>query len=339
MTKHKAPTEVTLAPLFEKSRLELLLDRIKVPALGGLGVIVAWVVYSHFAQRTERDTLDRSWGALIDQTTPDPLTGLPSAAPERLEALAADLQGTRTGPWTRLLEAHARMDTKDYPGVQTALGVLRQEYPDHLIVRGHFDTGTATVTLTEFLEGVARAQQTWEGEHSALFRNPDPPVGAPRVAIRTTSGVIKVALYAEQSPAHASNFLKLCREGFYVGTSFHRIDPGFMIQGGDPNSLREDVSLWGQGGPGYTLPAEANDLWHFAGVLSAAKKPGEAESSGSQFFITVARAHHLDGEHAIFGAVVEGMETVLAIARGELAADSSDRPANPVRIEATEIEE
>ncbi len=339
MTKHKAPTEVSIAPLFEKSGLERFFDRIKVPALGGMGIIVAWVLYSHLTERAERSTLSKSWGALIEQTSPDPFTNLPSAPPERLDALATELKDTQTGPWARLLEAQARLDAKDYAGVQKALATLQEEHPDHLLVQEKFDTGSASVSLAEYLDGVAREQQTWEEEHAQLFRNPDPPASAPRVTIRTSLGAIKVALLPEQSPSHVENFLKLCKDGFYLGTSFHRIDPGFMIQGGDPNSREEDVTLWGQGGPGFTLPTEPNDLAHFPGVLSAAKKPGELASSGSQFFITTASAHHLDGQHVVFGTVLEGMETVLAIAQGERAPGTPDRPANPVKIEATEVDE
>jgi cyclophilin family peptidyl-prolyl cis-trans isomerase len=149
-----------------------------------------------------------------------------------------------------------------------------------------------------------------------------------------------VQLYPDKAPNHVANFLKLAQapgtEG-YSGTKFHRTIPGFMIQAGDPNSRSEDVTSWGQGGLDYTIPPEPSDLSHFAGVLSMAKKPTDFESSGCQFFITTNEAHHLDGVHTVFGAVVEGMDVVQQIASGEIAKDSGDRPANPVTIESVEV--
>ncbi len=337
MAKHRAPTEVTIAPLFEKSALEQSLDRVKIPALLLLVAVVAWVLYSHLSKQSARDELDKSWTTLIESTSPDPLTGLPSAPPEKLASLAADLRGTSPGPWVRLLEAQSRLETRDFAGAGQALARLREEHPQHFLVAERLDSGSGERSVTDSMEQVARSQQAWEQQHDELFRNPATAESAPRVTLRTDLGDIQVALYPEQAPAHVANFLKLCGDGFYLGTSFHRIDPSFMIQGGDPNSREADPTTWGQGGAGYTLAPERNDLAHFEGVLSAAKKPTESESSGCQFFITTAPAHHLDGPHVVFGAVVEGMETVKAISRGEIASGTADRPASPVRISATEV--
>ena len=121
-------------------------------------------------------------------------------------------------------------------------------------------------------------------------------------------GIIKAELYPETAPNTVNNFISLVKKGFYDGTIFHRVIPGFMIQGGDPLGT-------GTGGPGYTIPGEftsnrfKNDLKHDRGVLSMARTMNP-NSAGSQFFLMVAPAPHLDGEYAAFGKVIEGMETV-----------------------------
>ena len=119
-------------------------------------------------------------------------------------------------------------------------------------------------------------------------------------------GVMKAELYPEVAPNTVNNFISLVKKGFYDGLIFHRCIPGFMIQGGDPQGT-------GTGGPGYTIPGEftsnrfPNDLKHDRGVLSMARTMAP-NSAGSQFFLMVAPAPHLDGEYAAFGKVIEGME-------------------------------
>jgi cyclophilin family peptidyl-prolyl cis-trans isomerase len=143
-------------------------------------------------------------------------------------------------------------------------------------------------------------------------------------------------LYAELAPKHVENFVKLCREGFYNGTKFHRVMRGFMIQGGDPNSREGAPETWGAGGPDYKVAHEESGLAHFAGYLSAAKKTGEKESSGSQFFITTGDAHHLDGQHVVFGKVLDGLDVVGTI-ESSAVVEGTDRPVNPVSIQTVEI--
>ena len=135
-------------------------------------------------------------------------------------------------------------------------------------------------------------------------------------------GVMKAELYPETAPNTVANFISLVKKGFYDGTIFHRVIPGFMIQGGDPEGT-------GTGGPGYSIKGEfsrngvKNDLKHTRGVLSMARAM-DPDSAGSQFFIMHEDAPHLDGQYAAFGKVVEGMETVDEIA-GQ-PTDYSDRP-------------
>ncbi len=133
----------------------------------------------------------------------------------------------------------------------------------------------------------------------------------PIVTIETNRGTIQVELYPEIAPNTVKNFLSLVNKGFYDGTIFHRVIPGFMIQGGDPQGT-------GMGGPGYTIPGEfssngfTNDLKHTRGVLSMARAM-HPDSAGSQFFLMVADAPHLDGQYASFGKVISGMEVCDAI--------------------------
>ncbi len=123
--------------------------------------------------------------------------------------------------------------------------------------------------------------------------------------------MIKAELYPEVAPNTVNNFISLIKQGFYDGTGFHRVIPGFMIQGGDPDGN-------GTGGPGYSIPGEftangfQNDLKHTTGVLSMARGE-DPNSAGSQFFIMVADAPHLDQQYASFGKVIEGMDVATGI--------------------------
>lgn len=135
-------------------------------------------------------------------------------------------------------------------------------------------------------------------------------------------GVIKAELYPEVAPNTVNNFISLVKKGFYDGTIFHRVIPGFMIQGGDPQGT-------GMGGPGYCIKGEftnngfRNDLKHSRGVLSMART-SVPDTAGSQFFIMHADYPYLDGDYASFGKVIEGIEVVDAIAA--VRTDWSDRP-------------
>jgi len=157
--------------------------------------------------------------------------------------------------------------------------------------------------------------------------------------IDTDYGEIVIKLMDDAAPQHVANFKKLAREGFYDGTTFHRVIPNFMIQGGDPNSKDGDRSNDGTGGPGYTIPAEIRAR-HTRGAVAAARLPDQVNpqkaSSGSQFFICVVAAPHLDGEYSVFGHVVEGMDVADKIVAAQR--DRRDNPLTPIPMEVT-IEE
>ena len=147
-------------------------------------------------------------------------------------------------------------------------------------------------------------------------------------------GDIKAELYPDVAPATVENFVKLAGSGFYNGLTFHRIIPGFMIQGGDPEGT-------GMGGPGYSIKGEfstngfPNPLNHTRGVLSMARSM-MPDSAGSQFFIMHEDAPHLDGNDAAFGKVIEGIEVVDKVA--SVKTDYNDKPLEPVVIEIMSVE-
>ena len=149
----------------------------------------------------------------------------------------------------------------------------------------------------------------------------------------STGQVMTVELYEEIAPKTVANFLKLIEEKFYDGLVFHRVIPGFMIQGGCPDGT-------GMGGPGYSIEGEfssngfKNDLIHTKGVLSMARSM-MPDSAGSQFFIMAADAPHLDGDYAAFGKVIDGLEHVDAIVATKR--DRNDKPLDPQVIQTIEI--
>jgi peptidyl-prolyl cis-trans isomerase B (cyclophilin B) len=146
-----------------------------------------------------------------------------------------------------------------------------------------------------------------------------------RAIIETKFGEIEIEFLADKAPGHVKNFVDLAKKGFYDGTTFHRVIPGFMIQGGDPNTrdAAGSRSRHGTGGPGYTIKAEFNDTPHKRGVLSMARA-GDPNSAGSQFFICVADANFLDRQYTAFGRVLRGMEVA-----DQIVASPRDRADNP----------
>ena len=147
-------------------------------------------------------------------------------------------------------------------------------------------------------------------------------------------GVIDIQLDKQAAPITCENFEKLVKDGFYDGLTFHRIIPGFMIQGGDPQGI-------GMGGPGYSIKGEftqnrfKNDLAHDRGVLSMARSM-RPDSAGSQFFIMVEKAPHLDGQYAAFGKVIEGMDVADAIVSTQT--DWNDKPKADQRMKSVTVE-
>lgn len=164
------------------------------------------------------------------------------------------------------------------------------------------------------------------------------PMDGPVVEMTTNMGTMKIKLY-NATPKHRDNFVKLVKEGFYDGVQFHRVIPGFMVQGGDPLSKTDTTRAnWGTGGPGYTVEAEfVPELHHCKGAVAAARLGDMANprraSSGSQFYIVQDEngCRHLDGQYTVYGQVIEGLEVVDKIA--DVNTDPYDRPVTPVVIQ------
>jgi len=156
-----------------------------------------------------------------------------------------------------------------------------------------------------------------------------------RAIIETKFGNIELKFFPDVAPNHVKNFVDLAKKGFYDGTTFHRVIPGFMIQGGDPNSKNPDKASHGTGGPGYQVKAEFNATPHKRGVLSMARA-GHPDSAGSQFFICVADAPFLDRQYTAFGEVVSGMEVADKIV--SQPRDSRDNPNERIEIKVKIIE-
>ena len=144
--------------------------------------------------------------------------------------------------------------------------------------------------------------------------------------IQTRFGDIAIEFLSDAAPKTVENFIKLAKSGFYDGLLFHRIVPGFVIQGGDPNTKNTSIrSKWGTGGPGWTVRAEFNKNKHSRGVLSMARSQ-DPNSAGSQFFIVLKDANFLDDQYTIFGRVSSGMDAVDKIAA--LRRDAADAPVD-----------
>ncbi len=154
---------------------------------------------------------------------------------------------------------------------------------------------------------------TEEGE---LYTPTYKPNGNEIAVIETDKGTIRLKFYPEDAPNHVAAFIELAQKGFYDGTKFHRVEPNFVIQGGDPLSKTDDPMV-GTGGPGYSLAAEFNSRQHLDGSLAMARST-DPNSAGSQFYICLGAQPFLDGQYTVFGEVVEGLDVVHSIAVGDV---------------------
>jgi len=154
--------------------------------------------------------------------------------------------------------------------------------------------------------------------------------------VETKFGKMVIEFYDKDAPKTVANFIKLAKDGYYNGTTFHRVIPGFMIQGGDPNSKSADRSTHGMGGPGYTVEAEIKRE-HKRGTVATARLGGpsnpEKRSSGSQFFVNVKDNSFLNGDYTVFGNVIAGMDVADKIV--SLSRDANDNPTEKVEMKVT----
>lgn len=185
----------------------------------------------------------------------------------------------------------------------------------------------------------------WSGNDSAQAAD-GTPAGQPgqteagekgaRAVIKTKFGDMEMVFFPDVAPKHVENFLKLAKEGFYNGTIFHRVIPGFMIQGGDPITKDPNKkALYGQGGPGKSVKAEFNDMPHKRGIVSMARSQ-DPDSAGSQFFIVVEESPFLNSKYTVFGKVVKGLGVADKIV-GQ-PRDEKDNPKDRIEMTVTVVE-
>ena len=150
--------------------------------------------------------------------------------------------------------------------------------------------------------------------------------------IETSLGNIEFELLEDVAPGHVQNFKDLANSDFYNGTTFHRVIPGFMVQGGDPNTKSDDRSSHGMGGPGHTIKAEFNDEPHIRGIVSMARSQ-DPDSAGSQFFVVVKDSDFLNGQYTAFGRVIAGMDVADKIV--DSPRDDRDNPIDRIEMKVT----
>jgi cyclophilin family peptidyl-prolyl cis-trans isomerase len=190
---------------------------------------------------------------------------------------------------------------------------------------------SATETSTTTTTSSATTSAPPANSTSTTTQETKPMDYANKVAeLHTTAGEIDIRFFPDKAPNHVKNFIDLAESGFYNGIKFHRIIPGFMIQGGDPNTKTGAPDTWGTGGSPNKLKAEFNDIKHVRGIVSMART-ADPNSASSQFFIMVAPAPSLDGQYTAFGKVIRGMEVADKIVNAPR--DANDRPTNPTTIE------
>ena len=183
------------------------------------------------------------------------------------------------------------------------------------------DTATAAPATTDTAPAASTASAAQETSMSA-YEN--------KVAVlQTTAGEIHIRFFPDVAPNHVKNFIDLANQGFYNGIKFHRVIPGFMIQGGDPNTISGSPNSWGMGGSPNKIRAEFNSVKHKRGIVSAARTQ-DPNSASSQFFIMVNDYPSLDGQYSVYGQVVKGMDVADKIVSAPK--DGNDRPSNPTTI-------
>ncbi len=214
-----------------------------------------------------------------------------------------------------------------------ACGQAKQEQTQATTTESSTTAATATATTAT----ATTAAETAAAPAPASTAPKEKPMSDDKdkvAELHTSAGEIDIRFFPDVAPNHVRNFIDLARQGFYNGTKFHRVIPGFMIQGGDPNTKTGDPSSWGTGGSGKNLKAEFNSIPHKRGIVSMARSQSP-DSASSQFFIVVKDSNFLEGQYTVFGQVTKGMDVADKIVNAPRGA--SDRPNNPTTIESITI--
>ncbi|MEM1450900.1 MAG: peptidylprolyl isomerase [Planctomycetota bacterium] len=325
MAKHKAATQITIAQE-ERSAFATFVDRYKWHGAVVLVVIAGAILWSQRSTNMAVETNRADWQKLYDARGADDVVAALSQA-------AADIERPDIAAWARVGQAMALVDDRAYGNAAQALGQTT-EFGSSLLTRVTFPIGPdgAEQTLLEHVQGRIESEKVWAEKNPYILENRKLPDGSPEVELQTSLGTIRLGLYVEEAPGHVKNFIARVEEGYYDGTRFHRIQPGGFIQGGDPNSREDDPTSWGMGGPDETVEPEDTGLIHTAGVLAAAKKGGDKNSSGSQFYITASPQHQFDSNYVVYGVVLEGLEIVEEISNGEIREDKPETPVELITI-------
>ena len=194
------------------------------------------------------------------------------------------------------------------------------------------NNGDASTTRTDTAATATTASETAPATPAATTEPQEKSMSAYEnkiVELHTTAGQINLRFFPDIAPNHVQNFIDLSQQGFYNGTKFHRVIPGFVIQGGDPNTVSGNPDTWGTGGSPKNIKAEFSPRPHKRGILSMARS-GHPDSASSQFFICVADVPSLDNSYTVFGEVTKGMEVVDTIVNATTG--PGDRPQNPTTI-------
>ena len=200
---------------------------------------------------------------------------------------------------------------------------------------GNSDTATAqtdsaTTTVATETTATAAEPMTSAAPPPAEEKKPMSDYENKVAELHTTAGQINIKFYPDVAPGHVQNFIDLSTKGFYDGTKFHRVIPGFMIQGGDPNTIKGDPRTWGTGGNGQNyVKAEFSSITHKRGIVSMARA-SDPNSASSQFFIVVADSKFLDNNYSVFGEVTKGMDVADKIVNAQTG--PGDRPLEPTTI-------
>jgi cyclophilin family peptidyl-prolyl cis-trans isomerase len=340
MRQHKAPTSVTIASTTEKSDFSLWVEKYWKLGVGITIVVIGWIVYRAEATTVEHVKGEEGWSKLLAVTSQDQSTGMLTGSVDDLHRVAAEVEQTPAGPWALYLSATNAFANKEFEKATGVLSELKTKFPQHqLITLPLVDEKGSAASAVAVLEARIEAQRAFVREHPGLFDNPPLPADAPKVRLTTDHGVIVVGLYSNLAPKVVENFLKLARDGSYVGTKFHMVANGQYVRGGDPNSVKGERDTWGKGGPGYSLDKETSGLAHFTGMISAAPDAQDpTKISGSQFIITSAEVHSLDVSCAPFGRVLEGLDVLREIERLPLQEKSFSQPKDPASLISAEVQ-
>ncbi|MEQ1893270.1 MAG: peptidylprolyl isomerase, partial [Planctomycetota bacterium] len=339
MAKHKAPTQVTIATIQEKTLFHELVDRYwKLAALVAIAV-TAGILIPAYRRNQERAGLQSLWDDLRSRS--DFGSGffvqVQGGTPEALAQFAEENKGSAVSAWAKAVEVGSLIQDEKLDQAEAAAAALQSGWGDHLVATTPFypDAAGQRHTLADVIRTGKADMAAWEKEHAFLFENPALAADAPRVRFNTNKGAIVFGLYSDRVPQHVEAFLKLCRDGAYSGTKFHQVERGSFLQGGDPNTISGEPESWGQGGSAEGVDGESDPtLRHFKGALAAWRAPGAKRSHASQFLITTSNQNQRDGQTVVFGRVLEGESTLEAIESSPVV---DGRPQDPAVVESVEV--